>query len=102
MEWVRVDRTDQERTFSEADRWTLGNLLSCSADFCTGLASFHNNMFWTVKRAGQFLKNAAVPVKAGTQLSVRMHMLLAGPDDRFEDSLEYDRTYNFLIYYLFS
>lgn len=51
--------------FSEADRWTLGNLLSRSADFCMSLASFHNNMFLTVKEAGRFLKNAAVPVKGG-------------------------------------
>lgn len=55
-----VDRTDRERMFSEADRWTLGNLLSRSADFCMSLASFHNNMFLTAKEAGRFLKNAAV------------------------------------------
>lgn len=110
MEWVRVARTDQERTFSEADRWTLGNLLSCSADFCTGLAGFHNNMFLTVKESGRFLKNAVAPEKGGTQLGVHMRtrMLLAGTDvDRFEESLEQDRhtlwnlsLFNILYFFL--
>lgn len=86
MERVRVDGIDQERTVTEADRWMLGSLFHCSADFCTSLAGSHNNMVLTGKEAGQFLKNAIIYVKGGTQLSVHTHAVRARTDDdRFEE-----------------
>lgn len=86
MERVRVDGIDQERTVTEADQWMLGNLFHRSADFCTSLAGSHNNMVLTGEEAGQFLKNAIIYVKGGTQLSVHTHAVRAvTDDDRFEE-----------------
>lgn len=105
MERVRVDRIDQERMVTEADRWMLANLFHPSADFCTSLAGSHNNMVLTGKEAGQSLKNAVMHLKGRCTVCthrryVLVQMLTVLRRKVRSETEIHSGTYHFLIYCL--